>query len=47
MALMKKKIIFISDQFGYGCGGCNTINYELCLALQQIVREDVEIYSRL
>lgn len=46
--MMKKtnrKVIFISDQLGYRCGGCNTINYELCMALQQIVEENVKIYA--
>ena len=45
MALQITKVIFISDQFGYRCGGSNTVNYELCLALQQIVEEDVKIYA--
>ena len=45
MNLKMKKIIFVSDQFGYRCGGCNTVNYEMCLALQQTVKEDIEVYS--
>lgn len=45
MNLKAKKVIFISDQFGYRCGGCNTVNYEMCLALQQTVKEDIEICS--
>ena len=43
--VMKKHIIFISDQFGYRCGGSNTINYELCMALRQITNKDNDIIS--
>ena len=45
MNMVKKKVIFISDQFGYRCGGSNTVNYELCMALRQITNKDNEIIS--
>lgn len=45
MALQMTKVVFISDQLGYRCGGSNTVNYELCLALQQIVEDGVKIYA--
>lgn len=45
MGKSKKCIIFISDQFGYRCGGSNTINFELCMALCQIVTDDSMIIS--
>ena len=41
----KKQVIFISDQFGYRCGGSNTFNIELCFALRQIAAEDVDLFS--
>ena len=41
----KKQVIFIFDQFGYRCGGCNTFNIELCFALCQIVTEKVDVFS--
>jgi len=41
----KKHVVFISDQFGYRCGGSNTVNIELCFALRQIATGEVEVFS--
>lgn len=35
----KRCIVFIIDKLGYHCGGCTTVNYELCTAFRQITDE--------
>ena len=40
MEKKKRYIVFISDKFGYQCGGCTTVNYELCVALSQVVNKN-------
>lgn len=45
MDINKRYIIFVSDQFGYRCGGSNTVNIELCIALRQIIKTKDEIIS--
>ena len=39
MEKKKRCIIFIIDKLGYQCGGCTTVNYELCTAFRQITDE--------
>jgi len=39
---MKNSVIFMDNRFGYQKGGCSTFNYELYLALRQIIMTDAE-----
>lgn len=41
----KRCVVFVIDRLGYHCGGCTTINYELCIALRQITNEDTAIIA--